>query len=307
MIIITAPVHPVMIETFEKHSMRYLYVPDIDNEELYSLIEGATGLVVATRRIDQKMIAKAVRLEWIGRLGSGMEIIDVAFAKARNIQCISSPEGNRRAVAEQALGMLLSLMHNIRKSADEVRSGKWLRNENRGTELGGKVVGIIGFGNTGSEFARLLSSFDVKVLALDKYKSGYGDQIVKEASLDEILTTADIISFHLPYNEETKYFGDESFFKKLTRKPILINTSRGKIIKTTALIEALKSDQISGAALDVLENEQLDSYNTAEKEMFDFLTEQPNVLVTPHVGGYSFESFYKMSAILLEKLGIADL
>jgi D-3-phosphoglycerate dehydrogenase len=306
MIIITAPVHPVMIETFEKHSMQYLYVSDIDNEELYSLIEGATGLVVATRRIDQKMIAKAVRLKWIGRLGSGMEMIDVTFAKARNIQCISSPEGNRRAVAEQALGMLLSLMHNIRKSADEVRSGKWLRNENRGTELGGKVVGIIGFGNTGSEFARLLSSFDVKVLALDKYKSGYGNQIVKEASLDEILTTADIISFHLPYNEETRYFGDESFFKKLNRKPILINTSRGKIIKTTALIEALKSHQISGAALDVLENEQLDSYNSAEKEMFDFLTEQQNVLVTPHIGGYSFESFYKMSAVLLEKLGIAD-
>lgn len=305
MIIITAPVHPFLINVLKDKGIDFDYAPTISDNELFDKIEKATGLIVSTRlEIDSKIIEKAIRLQWIGRLGSGMEIIDVNFAESKNIRCVSSPEGNRTAVAEQALGMLLSLMHHIRKSADEVKEGNWLRNENRGTELSGKIVGIIGYGNTGSEFSRLLTPFNVKVLAVDKYKSGFSGEHVKESDLDEVCTLSDVISFHLPLNKETAYYADAAFFKTLKRKPIIINTSRGKIIDTRQLIDALKNNMISGVALDVLENEELTSYNNEEKEMLKFLTRQKNVIITPHIGGYSHEAHYKMSQILLEKLGI---
>ena len=305
MIIITAPVHPILLNTLKDKGHDYDYAPSISYAELFNQIEYATGLVVSTRLlIDKKILEKAKRLQWIGRLGSGMEIIDVKFAESRNVQCISSPEGNRTAVAEQALGMLLSLMHHIDKSANEVREGKWLRNENRGTELNGKVVGIIGYGNTGSELAGLLAPFNVRVLAVDKYKKGFANNFIKESDIDEVCALSDVISFHLPLNNETHYYAGATFFKKLERKPFIINTSRGKIIETTELVEALKNNFISGAALDVLENEELDTYNDNEKGLFDYLVKQNNVIITPHIGGYSHEAFYKMSRILLEKLGI---
>ncbi len=305
MIIITAPVHSFLLTTLKDKGLDFDYAPGISYAELYDKIEWATGLVVSTRiEIDRNIIEKAKKLQWIGRLGSGMEIIDVEFAESRNIKCVSSPEGNRTAVAEQALGMLLSLMHHIRKSADEVKEGKWLRNENRGTELSGKVVGIIGYGNTGSEFAGLLAPFNVQVLAVDKYKTGFSGNYVKESNLDEVCTLSDVISFHLPLNKETLYYADAAFFKKLKRHPFIINTSRGKIVETGELIDALKNNLIRGAALDVLENEELSTYNEKEKEMLQFLTNQNNVIVTPHIGGYSHEASYKMSRILLEKLDI---
>jgi D-3-phosphoglycerate dehydrogenase len=305
MIIITAPVHSFLLTTLKDKGLDFDYAPGISYAELYDKIEWATGLIVSTRiEIDRKIIEKSKRLQWIGRLGSGMEIIDVDFARSRNIKCISSPEGNRTAVAEQALGMLLSLMHHIRKSADEVKEGKWLRNENRGLELSGKVVGIVGYGNTGSEFAGLLAPFNVQVLAVDKYKTGFSGSYVKESNLDEVCALSDVISFHLPLNKETQHYADAAFFKKLKRKPFIINTSRGKIVETGELIDALKNNLIRGAALDVLENEELSSYTDKEKEILQFLTNQNNVIVTPHIGGYSHEAFYKMSRILLEKLGI---
>lgn len=305
MIIITAPVHDFLIETLSQKGLEYIYAPQLSYSELYNKIDAATGIIVSTNiKIDRQLIDKAVGLKWIGRIGSGMDHIDVEYAKSKNIICESSPEGNKNAVAEFAVSLLLNLMRNTYKSANEVRNHQWLRNENRGPELTGKVIGIIGYGNTGSAFAKLLSSFDVSILAYDKYKSGFGNDVVEESNLEKIFKYADVISFHLPLTIETKHFANHDFFNQLQRQPILLNTSRGSVIHTASLIAALKNGIIKAAALDVLENEQLSSYNSEEKNEFEFLINQNNVIITPHIAGYSFESTYKMSRILLEKLGI---
>jgi D-3-phosphoglycerate dehydrogenase / 2-oxoglutarate reductase len=303
MILITAKAHPYLIETFEKNGFEVLYKPDISYELLMEIMPKLQGLVVTTRlKIDKKILDNAPNLKWIGRLGSGMELIDTNYAAIKNIACISSPEGNRNAVAEHALGMLLAMKNNIIKSATEVKEGKWIRDENRGWELGGKTVGIIGYGNTGESFAKLLASFNVTLLAYDKYKTDFGGKFIREAALEHICKYADVISFHLPLSSETKYFAGEDFFAQLKNKPFIINTARGNVIETAALIDALKTDKISGAALDVLENEKLETLTNLQNEQLDYLLTNEKVLITPHIAGYSNEAFLKMSEVLVNKL-----
>lgn len=305
MVVITAKAHPILQETLEKKGYQVLYAPVISYADLTEKISEVTGLVVTTRiPIDRKLLEKAENLKWIGRLGSGMELIDVIYAAEKKIVCVSSPEGNRDAVAEQALGMLLNLMHNISRSAAEVIKGEWLREQNRGIELNGKTVGVVGYGNTGEAFSKLLTAFGVTVLAYDKYRFGFGSVHVKEASLEQLCKYADVISFHVPLTSITKYMADTDFFNALRNKPFILNTSRGGIINTVALILALKENKIAGAALDVLENENLNTYTTEEKEQFLLLVQHPQVLITPHIAGYTHEAFYKMSRVLLEKLNL---
>ena len=302
-VLITAKAHSLLQKSLEEKGYHVVEKVTISYPELLQEIGEYHGLIITTRlKIDKPVLLEAKALKWIGRLGSGMELVDTEFAKTLGIQCESSPEGNCNAVAEQALGMLLSLMNKINKASREIKDGKWLRDINRGDELTGKTVGIIGYGNTGANFVKLLQGFGVTVLVYDKYKFGFSKDYIHEASLEQVMRYSNIISMHLPLTAETYHIANENFFSALEMKPYFINTSRGAIHDTAALINALEQGQIKGAALDVLENEELQSYTVEENIQLNKLLENPNVIITPHIAGYSHEAFEKMSRVILEKL-----
>ncbi len=304
-VIITAPAHPYLTQRLQDKGFDVVLSEKITYNELENSIGSATGLVVSTRiRIDQALLEKAIALKWIARLGSGMELIDTNYAASKNIVCVSSPEGNAGAVGEHAMALLLNLMNKVISSFAEVKNGLWIRDANRADALMGKTVGIIGLGHTGNAFASRLQSFGVKIMAHDKYKQETPLQNVEFVDLATLCANADVVSLHLPLTPETHHYASTSFFASLVKSPYFINTCRGKVADTAAIITALKNGQIKGAGLDVLENENLGSYSEVERVQLEWLCKQSNVIITPHIAGYSHEAFYLMAKIVLDKLGI---
>jgi len=290
----------MLIEGLEKAGFHCDYHPKISLGEVRERIIPYHGLIINSKiLVDKYMLDKAIHLEWVGRLGSGMEIIDQAYAKLKGVGIYSAPEGNRNAVAEQAVGMILTLANNLLQADREVRNKHWDREKNRGFEIMGKTIGLIGFGHTGSQLAKKLAGFGMEILAYDKYKKDY---TVKESSIEEIIAKADIISFHLPLTEETRHLADKSFIERCKRGVILVNTSRGQVVNTNDLIIALESEQIGGACLDVFENEKTKTFTPIENQLYDQLYTFENVVLSPHVAGWTVESKQRLAEVLLRKI-----
>lgn len=302
-ILVTDFIDPLFMEEMKAYGYQVDYHPEIDQKGILAILNAYLGVVINSKtQADKDFIDHGVRLSFIARMGSGMEIIDRGYAEGKGITCINSPEGNRNAVAEHALGMLLCLMNNIAVADKEVKNHQWNREPNRGIELSGKTVGILGYGNTGSTFAKRLSGFDIRILAYDKYRSGFSGGRVEECDMDEIFEYADVLSLHLPLTDETAYLVNKEFLESFKKDILIINTSRGKIVKTGDLLSAMKSGKVLGACLDVLENEKLASLNKRELKVFEELIQQPNVVLTPHIAGWTIESRQKIARVLVKKI-----
>ena len=302
-ILITDDVHPLLYEALSKDGYEVNFQPEIKPDEVLAIIHDYTGLIVNSKvYVGKEMMDRAKKLKFVCRAGSGLEVIDLNYAKEKGIAAFNSPEGNRNAVAEHALGMLLNLMNHISRADAEVRQYQWNREENRGNELSGKTVGLIAFGNTAQAFAKLLHGFDVNILAYDKYYQRFSYEYITESSLEQIFEEADVLSLHLPLTEETKYMIDYKFLSSFKKPYWFINTSRGRVLHTAALIKCLNEGKIIGAALDVLENEKLDRLSIAENKDFGELITDKRVLLTPHIAGWTHESKRKIAEVLLEKI-----
>jgi len=268
------------------------------------IIKNYDGLILRSRfKIDKEFIDKAINLKFIARVGSGIENIDSKYAKTKNIEVISSPEGNNNAVGEHAMGLLLSLLNNINTSSVQVKKGLWFREQNRGYELEGKTVAILGLGNTGKSFAKKIAAFNCNVIFYD-INDDIKSDIAKKSSLDDIYEKADILSLHLPHTKLTFNLFNKTFIEKFNKPFWLLNTSRGSVVNTADLIEALKSNKVLGAGLDVLDVESSSFTEIINDKNDDFhkLSSFKNVIITPHIAGWTFESNIKLSKIVVNKI-----
>lgn len=304
---ITDSTHPVLVEKLEAAGHRCRVWTDCTYESLLAEVQNYDALVVRSKiAIDRNFIDHARHLRCIGRVGAGMETIDVDYAESVGIRCLNSPEGNRDAVGEHAVGLLLALANKVAQADSEVRQGLWRREANRGFEIKGRTVGIIGCGNMGSAFAQRLRGFECQIVAYDKYKpAGYAPDGVEEVSFDELQRRADIVSLHVPLTDETHYMADADFFAAFAKPIYLVNTSRGAVVKTRDLAAAMESGKVLGAALDVIEYEDMSKdgldLDTLPAD-FRYLLQSPRTVLTPHVAGWTVESKYKLAAVLADKI-----
>ncbi len=298
--------HPLLWEQLEKAGFTNEADYNSSKEEIEEKIQNYQGIIIRSRfKIDKNFMDKATQLEFIARVGAGLESIDCNYAEKKNIHLIAAPEGNRNAVGEHALGMLLSLMNKLNRADRLVREGKWIREGNRGHELEGKTIGIIGYGNMGKSFAKKLKGFDVEVLCHDILPN-VDDENAKQVSLEELKFKADVLSLHIPWTSETDKMVNANFINSFEKPFWFINTSRGKNVVTDDLVDALKKGKILGAGLDVLEYEKLSFENLfldeQKPEAFEYLLQAENVLLTPHIAGWTYESHQKLAQTIVDKI-----
>jgi D-3-phosphoglycerate dehydrogenase len=298
--------HPLLWEQLQQAGFENHEDFVSSKEEVEAKIKEYQGIVIRSRfKIDKHFIDKATNLQFIARVGAGLESIDCEYAISKNIQLIAAPEGNSNAVGEHALGMLLSLMNKLNRADKLVREGKWIREGNRGYELEGKTVGIIGYGNMGKSFAKKLRGFDVKVLFHD-ILAAIGDENATQVTLEELQKQADVLSLHLPWTPQTDKMVTTHFINQFAKPFWFINTSRGNNVVTDDLVMALESGKIIGAGLDVLEYEKLSFENLfidqQKPAAFEYLLHSENVLVTPHIAGWTFESHQKLAQVIVDKI-----
>jgi len=302
-VLIIDDVHALLINGLQKLNYNVTYLPAITRQEIMQIIAPFQVLVVRTKtNIDAEILNAANNLKVIARAGSGLDNIDIEIAEQKGIYCFNAGQANADAVGEHALGMLLSLMRNLNKADNEVRNKIWDREGNRGFELNGKTVGIIGFGNTGKAFAKKLAGFDVKILAYDKYLKNYSNQNANEATLAQIFEESDILSLHIPLTAETQNWIDHSFITKFKKNIYLINLCRGGVLNMPQTIDNIDSGKIIGACFDVLENEKLLNLSNPQQKDFDYLINKQNVVLSPHIAGWTFESYEKIAQTILSKL-----
>lgn len=304
-ILVTDYVHPILINRLVAEGYLVDYLPNISYRQFLAIISNYRGFVINSKiKMNKSAIERTKDCVFIARLGSGLDIIDLPEADKHNISVFSAPEGNRNAVAEHAVGMILCFFNNLSPAFQAVKKFEWNREVNRGTEIDGKTIGIIGFGNTGSFFSKKWAGWNVRVLAYDKYKSNYLKDFdhVEEVDLAYLLKESDIVSIHLQLTEETNNMVNADFINKMKKGAMLVNTSRGKIINTEDLLKALKAGQLSGACLDVLENEKLEKLEFDQKTLYKSLFSMDNVLISPHIAGWSHQSLEKIANVLGDKI-----
>ena len=304
--LIVDDLHESILPLLKAEGYEPVYSPVIRREEILEIIPEFTGLVIRSKtNVDKELVDKAANLKFVARAGAGIDKLDEEYLKSKDIVIVNAPEGNRDALAEHALGLLLSVLHRLHFSHQQVNKGIWDREGNRGIELKGKVVGVYGVGFMGKRFSRKLAGMGCEVIGYDKYAVNFGTETVKEVSLNELFERTEILSIHIPLNGETRYLFDKAYLSNFQNLKILVNTARGEILRTSDLADLLEDGSIYGAALDVLENEKPDTYSEEERDLIKRLASHPNVIMTPHVGGWTFESYRRISEVLVQKLKMA--
>ncbi len=279
------------------------YRPEITRAEILAIIDQYHGVIVRSKtKIDKELISRATQLEFVARAGAGIDNVDYAEISKRNIKLVNAPEGNRDALGEHAVGLLLSLLHKIQIGNFEVKKGIWDREGNRGWELKGKTVGIYGFGYMGSAFAEKLRGFDCSVITYDKYKTSLSNDYIQQVDLETFKKETEILSLHLPLTSDTRFLFDDKYLEQFPKMRILLNTARGEILSLEALLNLLERSKLLGVGLDVLQNEKIDQLNEVDQSIFDRLVKRDDVIMTPHVAGWTFESYKRINEVILSKL-----
>ncbi|WP_080058656.1 2-hydroxyacid dehydrogenase [Spirosoma aerolatum] len=302
-ILIADEMHPSLFAMLTEAGFQYDYQPKISRAGLLTALEPFEGLIIRSKTtVDQELLSHAPNLRFIGRAGAGLDLIDLEAAEKRDIAVFHAGAGNRDAVAEHTVGMLLALLANILKADREVRQGIWDREGNRGYELGSLTVGLIGYGNNGRATAKRLSGFGCRVLAYDKFLVNYGDAFAEEATMEQVMAEADIISLHIPLTDETRMWVNDAFIGQVSKPFYLNNIARGEIVSLAAVVRGLESGKIRGATLDVLENEKLAKLTPDQQATFDYLRQSDRVVLTPHVAGWTHESYVRINEVLVKQL-----